>query len=178
MAVSLLLMVLGRYSSLSEYFSLSYLTELIVRSGGFGVVVFIVAYIIGNLMNIPGVLFLLILFLVYEPFEAILIGYAGTIAAMVVHFFFTRALGGKALAEIKQPFIKKQMLRLITKPIITTVVLRLVFFVSAPVNYALALSSIKFRHFLLGSMLALPFNLSLNYAIFIFAKDWLIGRFL
>ncbi len=178
LAVSLALMAIGKYSSFSQYFTLGFLTEAIVKSGGFGVLVFILAYIIGTLMNIPGVLFLLILFMVYDPIDGILIGYVGTLAAMIVHFYFTRALAGEALAEIKQPFIRKQMQKLTAKPIRTTMILRLVLFVSPPVNYALALSSIKFRHFLVGSMVAMPVNLVLNYGLYVFAKDWLIQRFL
>ena len=178
LAISLVLMAIGRYSSFSEYFTLGFLTELIVQAGGFGILVFVLAYVVGTLMNIPGVLFLLILFMVYEPTESILIGYVGTLVAMIVHFYFTRALAGEALSEIKQPFIKKQMQKLTARPIRTTVVLRLVLFVSPPVNYALALSSIKFRHFLLGSMIAMPVNLTFNYALYIFARDWLVNRFL
>ncbi len=178
LAVSLVLMAVGRFSSFSQYFTLTYLSEAIVTTGGFGVVVFIMAYIIGTLMNIPGVLFLFILFMVYEPIEGLLIGYIGTLLAMVVHFYFTRALAGEALSEIKQPFIKKQMKKLTATPVRTTVILRLIFFVSPPVNYALALSSVKFKHFLIGSMLALPVNLALNYSLYVFAKDWLVQRFL
>ena len=178
LAVSLVLMAIGKYSSFSQYFTLAYLTEAIVKSGNFGILVFILAYVIGTLMNIPGVLFLLILFMVYDPFEAVVIGYIGTLASMVVHFYFTRALAGEALAEIKQPFIRSQMQKLTAKPIRTTVLLRLVLFVSPPVNYALALSSVKFKDFLIGSMIAMPVNIILNYALYIFAKDWLINRFL
>jgi uncharacterized membrane protein YdjX (TVP38/TMEM64 family) len=177
LAVSLALMAIGRFSSFSEYFSLGFLTKLIVKSGGFGVLIFIMVYIIGTLMNIPGVLFLVIVFMVYDPIEGLLVGYVGTLVAMTVHFYFTRALGGEVLSEIKQPFIRKQMMRLTSKPIRTTVILRLVLFVSPPVNYALALSSIRFKHFLVGSMIAMPFNLVLNYALYYFAKEWLINRF-
>jgi uncharacterized membrane protein YdjX (TVP38/TMEM64 family) len=178
LAVSLLLMAIGRYSSFSHYFTIGFLSESIVSAGGFGVLVFIIAYVVGTLMNIPGVLFLLIVFMVYEPLDGFIISYVSTMLSMVVHFFFTRALAGEALAEIKQPFVQKQMQKLTATPIKTTVVLRLVLFISPPVNYALAMSSIKFKHFLIGSMIPLPVNILLNYGLYVFAKDWLIQRFL
>jgi len=178
LAVSLALMAIGKYSSFSQYFTVGFLSESIVKSGGFGVLIFMIAYIVGTLMNIPGVLFLLIVFMVYDPVDGFIISYVSTLVSMVVHFFFTRALAGEALAEIKQPFIRKQMQKLTATPVRTTIVLRLVLFISPPVNYALAMSSIKFRHFLIGSMIPMPINILLNYALYFFAKDWLIQRFL
>ena len=178
LGVSLILMIIGRHSAFSQYFELTYLTELIVTTGGFGITIFILAYIIGTLMNIPGVLFLLILFMVYEPLHAVLIGFVGTILSMTVHFLFTRCLAGEALSEIKQPFIRKQIGKLTSQPIKTTVILRLILFISPPVNYALALSSIRFRDFLIGSIIAMPVNIMLNYALYVFAKDWLLKRFM
>ncbi|MCF8277571.1 MAG: VTT domain-containing protein [Flavobacteriales bacterium] len=156
---------------------MEYLTETISSSGGFGVLLFILAYAIGTLMNIPGVIFLFIAFMVYSGITGVVIGYSGTLIAMVVHFFFVRTMGGEALSEIKQPFIRKQMQKLTDNPIKTTVILRLVLFVSPPVNYALALSSIRFRDFLIGSMIALPGNIVFNYLLMVYAKDFILAQF-
>ncbi len=175
--VSLVLMLIGKHSPLSVYFSLDGLTEIILASGAYGIVLFIIAYTVGTLMNIPGVIFLFIGFMVYKGFAGIAIGFIATIIAMVVHFFFVRLMAGEALAEIKQPFIKKQMLKLTEHPIRTTVVLRLILFVSPPVNYALALSSIRFKDFILGSVIALPANIMLNYFLMAVAKDQMLRWF-
>jgi uncharacterized membrane protein YdjX (TVP38/TMEM64 family) len=125
-------------------------------------------------MNIPGMIFLFILFLIYDNMFGLAVGYVSTLLAMVAHFQFTRSIAGVPFKEIKQPFIKKQLDNLVEKPIVTTIVLRLLLFISPPVNYALALSPIRFRYFLLGSMIAMPVNLILNFAITIYAKDWVI----
>ena len=173
--VSLLLMVLGRHSPLSAYFTLEYLEEAISSAGGYGVVVFVLVYTIGTLMNIPGFLFLFVGFMVYKGINGILIGYLASVVAVTVHFFFVRLMAGEALTEIKQPFVRKQIQRLSDSPINTTVVLRLIFYVSPPVNYALALSSIKWYYSLIGTMLAFPFNVLFNYMWMMFAKDWILG---
>lgn len=170
-------MYLGRHSGFHRYFELGFLLQTIENTGAFGLMVFAVVYVIGTLMNIPGMIFLFILFLVYDGALGLFIGYVTTLTSMIAHFYFTRSLAGEPLSEIKQPFIRKHITRLTDKPLKTTIILRLVLFISPPVNYALALSSIRFRHFLLGSMIAMPFNLTANYLITIYAKDWMIQQF-
>ena len=172
--VSLILMYLGRHSSLSTYFSFDYMQNVIRDAGAFGVVIFILIYTIGTLMNIPGFLFLFVGFLVYRGINGILIGYVASVIGVTVHFFFVRFMAGEALSEIKQPFIKKQMTRLNKKPIRTTVILRILFYVSPPVNYALALSSIKWKDSLIGTMLAFPFNIMFNYTWMMYTQDWIL----
>lgn len=175
--LSLLLMYLGRHSPLQRFFTISFLTQSIVDAGSFGVILFILAYTVGTLMNIPGVIFLFIGFMVYSGFEGMAIGYVASVVAVTVHFFFVRSLAGQALSEIKQPFIRKQMLRLTEHPIKTTIILRLILYVSPPVNYALALSSIKWKHSLIGTMIAFPFNILLNYGILMVGKHWMVTWF-
>ncbi len=177
LAISLVLMYLGRHSSLRAYFTLTYMEETIRQAGGFGMFLFIVMYTVGTLMNIPGFLFLFVGFVVYQGLNGILLGYVASVIGVTVHFFFVRAMAGEALAEVKQPFVRKQMQRIAQHPVRTTVLLRIIFYVSAPVNYALALSNIKWKHSLYGTMLAFPFNILFNYAWMTFAKDWILDWF-
>lgn len=170
-------MYLGRHSDFSKYFGLDYLTQIIKNTGAFGLIMFTVVYVIGTLMNIPGMIFLFILFLVYDDMVGLTVGYVSTLLSMVAHFEFTRSIAGNPFGEIQQPFIRKQLDNLMAKPVQTTVVLRLILFISPPVNYALALSPIRFKHFLIGSMVAMPFNLFANYLLTLYAKDWMLKCF-
>jgi uncharacterized membrane protein YdjX (TVP38/TMEM64 family) len=167
-------MTVGRHSPLSAYFTIEYLEGAIRSAGIFGVLLFVLVYTIGTLMNIPGFLFLFVGFMVYKGINGILIGYIASVFAVTVHFFFVRAMAGEALSEIKKPFIRRQISKLTDAPIKTTIILRLIFYVSPPVNYALALSSIKWKHSLIGTMLAFPFNVLFNYTWMMFAKDWIL----
>lgn len=176
--VSWALMMVGRYTPLAAYFSFDGLSEAILDAGGFGVVVFILIYAVGTLMNVPGVVFLFIIFMIYPGVEGILIGGVATLVAMIVHFYFVRLMAGKALKEIEQPFIVKMMRKMTDRPIMTTVILRLILFVSPPVNYALALSPIKAKNFILGSVIALPLNILFNYFLMTVAKEQLMRWFL
>ena len=170
-------MILGRCTGLNQYFGLEYLTLTIKNTGIFGIVMFGVVYVIGTLMNIPGVIFLFVLFLVYDGIGGFFLGYVSTLVSMLAHFYFTRGLAGEVLAEIKHPLVKKYADKLTEKPLKTTIILRLLLFISPPVNYALAFSSIRSKDFILGSMIAMPFNLTINYLLAIYAKDWMMGWF-
>lgn len=177
LAITLVLMYVGRHSDLKQFFGLEYLTQIIQNTGAFGLIMFTLVYVIGTLMNIPGMIFLFILFLVYDDGVGLLVGYLSTLLSMVAHFKFTRAVAGSPFKEIKQPFLRKQLDYLEDRPLRTTIILRLILFISPPVNYALALSSIRFKHFLMGSMIAMPFNLTANYILTIYAKDWMMSCF-
>ena len=168
-------MYIGRHSGFSKYFGLEYLTQTIENTGLFGIVLFGVVYVIGTLMNIPGMIFLFVLFLVYDGFGGFCIGYVSTLIAMLAHFFFTRGVAGEVLKEIRHPLVKKYADRLAERPLSTTIILRLLLLISPPVNYALAFSSIRTREFVLGSMIAMPVNLTLNYLLTIYAKDWMLN---
>ena len=167
-------MYIGRHSGFNRYFGLEYLTQTIENTGVFGLILFTVVYVIGTLMNIPGMIFLFVLFLVYDGVGGFVIGYATTLLSMVSHFYFTRFFVGEPLAEIKHPFVRKQLGLLKQHPLKTVISLRLLLFISPPVNYALAFSPVKSKHFLLGSMLAMPVNLTLNFALTIYAKDFMM----
>lgn len=170
-------MYLGRHSQFSQYFGLEYLERTIRNTGMFGIVFFTVVYVVGTLMNIPGMIFLFVLFLVYDGLDGFIIAYATTLLAMLSHFFFTRSFTGKVLSEIEHPIVKKYVKKIADKPLKTTIILRLLLFISPPVNYALAFSPIKLRYFIAGSMIAMPFNILLNYGLTIYAKDWMMSCF-
>ena len=169
--VSLVLMLVGRHSALSEYFSLEGLHKLILDAGVYGVVLFVLLYAVGILMNVPGVLYLFIGFMVYGGLTGFLVVYMASFVAVMVHFFFARFMAGEALAEIKHPFVKKQLAKLETRPITTILILRVIFYVSPPVNYALALSPIRVRDFVVGSLVSLPASILVYYVLVMFAQD-------
>lgn len=144
--------------------------KLILEAGGFGIALFVLFYALGILMNIPGVLYLFIGFMVYGELNGFLVVYLASFVAVMVHFFFVRFMAGEALAEIKQPFIKKQMEKLQTHPIRTIMIIRVIFYVSPPANYALALSAVRTRDFILGSLVSLPVSITVYYFLVMFAK--------
>ncbi len=169
--------MIGRYSSLSEYFSLDGLNAVIQNAGGYGIALFILLYAVGILMNVPGVLYLFIGFMIYGDLLGFIVVYWASLVAVIVHFYFVRFMAGEALSEVTNPFVRRQLDKLITRPIQTILVLRVIFYVSPPVNYALALSPVRVRDFIVGSILSLPISIFLYYLLVLIAKDQWIRWF-
>ena len=93
---------------------------------------------------------------VYGPVQGLALSIVGGLVAICFSFWFARLVGGQALEQVQQPFMRKILDRLDERPILTVVILRLIFVMSPPVNYALALSSLRFRDYLIGSLIGLP----------------------
>ncbi len=176
--ISVGLMLIGRHPAVSPYFTFETLQRSILDAGAFGVVLFVAVYAAGILMNIPGVIFLFTGFAIYGGFSGIAIGYLATTVSVMLHFAFVRTMAGKAFSEIRQPFIRRMMANMDDHPIRTTVLLRLVLFVSPPVNYALALSNVRWKHFVIGSLAAFPANIMFNYFLMTVARDQWVKWFM
>ena len=85
-----------------------------------------------------------------------------------------RAVGGQALGAVQKPWIVKLLVKLDEHPVRWMVVLRSVAFISPPLNYALALTRIRFRDYALGSALGLvgPMAIVTVFFDWLFATEW------
>ena len=63
--------------------------------------------------------------------------------------------GGSALAEIESPWLRRVLSQLDTRPLRSVIVLRAIFGVAPFLNYALALSSLGFRDYIIGSIIGM-----------------------
>ena len=155
MLVSVLLIV--ELTGLREQFSLTALRTLLEANLLVGVLLFVLAFAIGNLIQLPG-----------WPFLAAAILALGTVAGCVsclVTFQVVQGVGGSALRDIDKPLARKILARLDSHPVRSVMLLRLLFQTMPALNYTLALSGVKRRDYLLGSLLGLPFPL-LIYCFF------------
>jgi len=76
-------------------------------------------------------------------------------------FIVVRRIGGQALEKVQWKLVKRAMFHLKEKPVKTLVAIRSVLFLSPSINYALALSSISLRDFMIGSAIGLVTPLTL-----------------
>lgn len=123
----------------------------VAAAGVWSVVVFIVLFAAGGLMHIPGFVFLAAAVLLFELPLAITASVAGGLFSVTVSFVVVRAVGGRPLAAIERPLLKRILAHLDDHPIRTIFVLRLLFWTSAPINYALAMTDVKLRDYIVGS---------------------------
>lgn len=129
--------------------------ELVESAGPLGVVVFVVAFTLGELVQVPGMIFVGAAVLAYGRGTGFLISLLAAVISVSVSFAIVRGVGGRALEAVERPFIRKMLARLDQRPITTVIVLRTVLWIAPPLNYALALSGIRFRDYLVGSALGL-----------------------
>lgn len=127
----------------------------VTAAGPLGIVLFVAVFSAGNLVQIPGVLFIVAARLAFGPGIGFLVAYVGSVIAVSFTFTFVRAVGGKPLGEITFGPAKRILARLEKHPVSTIVALRTVLLLAPPLNYALALAPIRHRDHLLGSALGL-----------------------
>lgn len=152
-------------SGLREHFSLAFLQHKILDNRIEGLLVFILLFSMGNLVQIPGWLFLAAAVLTLGE---VMGGFATYIAACIscaVTFLAIRFIGGDVLRQLDGKLARKVFSRLDTAPLSSILLLR-VFFQTVPaLNYALALSGVSFRKYMLGTLLGLPLPI-MFYCVF------------
>lgn len=121
-----------------------------------GFAAFVALFALGNLIQLPGWIFLASAVLALGP----ALGGAATLCAALfactVTFVTVRAFGGGALRELHGPVARRLFARLDAHPVRSVALLRLLFQTVPALNYALALSGLRFRDYMLGTLIGLP----------------------
>lgn len=166
------LILIGKFTPLGEYFSVAKLKELINGAGWWGMVIFLGFFIAGAIMNLPGTAFLVFAIWVFGYGLGASITYIAALTATMITFYFARMVGGKALTEVKRPFIKKILDRAEAQPIWTLVILRIMIQFSPLVGYTLALTNIKPKQYLIGNIIGLLVPLGyLTFGYYLFEEQ-------
>jgi uncharacterized membrane protein YdjX (TVP38/TMEM64 family) len=121
---------------------------------------FLLVMAAGELLHLPGMIFVVAARLVFGPSVGFALGYAGAVFAVTVSFIVARQLvdAARATDEPWRPrwrFARRALERLESHPVQTIALLRLVLWLAAPLSYALASSSVKVRDVVVGSALGL-----------------------
>ena len=93
--------------------------------------------------------------LVYSPWVSLPLAYAGALLSVVVSFGVVRKVGGTALGGLKNKWVRRALDGLDAKPVQTVFILRLLLWMAPALNYALAMTRIRFRDYFIGSALGL-----------------------
>lgn len=136
------------------------LQERLLALGVFAAPAFIVAFALGELLHLPGILFVVAARIVFGPAVGLVLGYAGAIFALTVSFLVARRLVAAARAT-REPWRPKWRLlratfeRLEADPVKSIAVLRLLLWLAPPLTYALAATKIRARDHLVGCAVGL-----------------------
>jgi len=164
------LFVLGAATGWTDRFTLEGVRATIADAGPWGFVVFLGAFAIGELLHVPGFLFVAAAVLAYGRLIGGAAAYVGAVVSVVVSFGVVRGVGGRALGGLKNARVRRILDRLEERPVRVVAILRLILWMAPPLNYALALSPVRFRDYLIGSALGLVVPITLA-SIFL---DWFI----
>lgn len=134
------------------------LEGLLLSLGCWAVPLFFVLFTAGAVLQVPGALFVVAARLAFGPVWGFVLAYAGAVVAVTAAFGLVRALRGRR-DDPPRPLRWRWARRLLDgaqrRPVLTVALLRTLFFLSPPLNYALAFSRIRARDYVLGSALGL-----------------------
>ncbi|MEO8409766.1 MAG: VTT domain-containing protein, partial [Propionivibrio sp.] len=122
-------------------------------------------FALGNLIQIPGWVFLAAAVLTLGRGWGGLATYLAASVSCALTFFAIRLVGGDALRELKSTTAKQILARLDEHPLRSVIILRILFQTVPALNYALALSGIRFRPYMTGTLIGLPLPIAL-YCVF------------
>jgi len=159
------LLAAAEFSGLREHFSLDYLHRQLVEHRGQGLLIFVLLFALGNLIQLPGWIFLAAAVLALGRTAGGIATYIAASCSCVVTYAVVRGIGSDALLAIRNRHAEALLRRLHQHPVRNVFLLRLLFQTLPAVNYALALSGIRFRAYLLGTLLGLPLPIA-AYCLF------------
>lgn len=149
------LWITGRMTGLHEQLDAERVRGVVEAAGGWGILAFVGIFALGELMHVPGIVFVAAAMFAYGYVAGVGAALLGALVSVTVSFLVVRWVGGQPLTQIRWRFARRILERLDARPILCVALLRLLLWMAPPVNYALAMSSIRLRDYMVGSALGL-----------------------
>jgi uncharacterized membrane protein YdjX (TVP38/TMEM64 family) len=159
------LLIIFQVSGLRAHLNLAFIREQLSAHAYLGFFLFVLLFCLGNLTQIPGLVFLAGAVLTLGQVMGGIVTFIAAFVSCIVTFLLIRFLGGDALRKINNPVLLKIFKRLDTHPVLSVVLARILFQTAPALNYALAMSGIKLRPYAMGTLLGLPLPVAL-YCVF------------
>ena len=160
-------------SGLRGHFSLEFLRQRIEENRWTGLALFVALFSLGNLIQVPGLLFLSAAVLTLGKGMGGITTYIAASTSCVLTFVLIRLIGGNALRQLDGKLARRLFRRLDAQPVLSVALLRVLLQTLPPLNFALALSGLKFRAHLVGTLLGLPLPIFLYCLLFDFVATFL-----
>lgn len=151
-----ILYLFAHLTGIKDHFSSEYIRSIFFEYGLYSWLVYIILFTIGNLLQIPGWIFLSASILAIGSIQAFILNLIAAYVSCAISFILIRFIGNDSLTQLENKWAKNLLKVIHQKPIKVNILLRLLFQTAPPLNYSLALSGIKFRDYFLGAILGLP----------------------
>ena len=148
-----------------ERFDPATMRDWLRASGPWGGLLFIVSYSCLQPLGLNGLAFLLSAPLIWGPTEAFLLNWVGTVGSGLFSYAGARFMVRDWLQKRLPGRVRRFDDRLRSHGFRTVLLLRLIFYTSPSVQWALGVSTVRFLPFLLGSILGVaPFTVVVTLA--------------
>jgi uncharacterized membrane protein YdjX (TVP38/TMEM64 family) len=161
----ILLFVIFELSGLRTHFNLEFLQHTIRTHLASGLLIFVLVFALGNLIQIPGWVFLAAAVLTLGQVWGGVVTYIAACFSCIVTFLAIRFVGGDALRQLDSKVAVKLLSRLDAHPVKSILLLRMLFQTVPALNYTLSMSGVRFRAYLTGTLLGLPIPIAV-YCVF------------
>lgn len=158
-------------TGLLEHFEPEAIRARVQAAGAWGPLVVVALTVASNFVQVPALPFILLSQATWGAVLGSVYAWVASFAATVVVYAVVKRAGGDAAQEIEKPWIQKLLSHLEERPILVVFLLRAVTIASPPVTYALALSGMKTRDYLVGSALGLVAPIAF-YALLLELFGW------
>ena len=154
-AVVAILWVVAWATGLLELVDVDSIRTTVRSAGAWGIVVFVIGFCVANLLQVPGMIFIVVGVIAFGDVNGAILSWASALLAVSCTFWAFRALGGNALGELRHPWARRIIGGLEKRPVLTIAILRTFMQASPVLNATLALSPVSFKRYLLGSAVGL-----------------------
>jgi uncharacterized membrane protein YdjX (TVP38/TMEM64 family) len=156
-----LLWAVFEFTGMRAHLNLAFIRDQFEDHPLTGLLVFTGLFTLGNLIQIPGWLFLVAALLALGRLWGGLATYGAACICCCITFWVIRLLGADALRQIKGKLAARIFAGLDARPIRSVLLSRLAFQTAPALNVALALSGVPFRPYVIGTVLGLPLPIAL-----------------
>jgi uncharacterized membrane protein YdjX (TVP38/TMEM64 family) len=149
------LFAFARATGLPAYLSAERIRSVVADLGPWGPLAFVIIFCVGEFVHVPGVVFVAAAVVAYGRTGGGVLAFLGALAAVTVSFLVVRTIGGKPLGALRSSLARRILSHLESHPVRTVFLLRLLLWMAPQLNYVLALSTVPFRSYLVGTALGL-----------------------
>jgi uncharacterized membrane protein YdjX (TVP38/TMEM64 family) len=160
------LLAAGHLTGASEWLTRENVRDAVHRAGPWGLALFVVLFCVAELVHVPGLVMVAAAVVAYGPWAGFAASFVGALASVTVSFLVVRGVGGTPLAELRWAWARRLLARLEQRPLQVVILLRSALWMFPPLNYALALSPVRFGDYVVGSALGLVVPLIVFAALF------------
>jgi len=153
LAVVLAVVLTVFYTDVSQYLSPERLRSYLAFSGQYAPLIFISAFIAGLFLRIPGFIFIILAAVVFGKLPAIIYSFIAIAAGASLTFFVARFFLRDTVSKMEIRGVKGLNEKIAERGFLTVLFLRLVFVLMPPLNWVLGITKVKYRDYLLGTLL-------------------------